>query len=276
MEKTLVYHVYLSDDIETNLAYKINAECLKYYITNFDNVKYVIVMDNLDDLELRLKGINYVSNIEFNGNVDIIFRKNTEIGETATVRDYVVNTNENNEMIFFCHTKGITAFRANDGRVNLNSIMNWILTMYFYNLNFTNEVIEIFQGKKGPIETFYGTLLMSLTDTENYPVFLPKLHYSGSFYWINKPFINKIKHDFNYDNYVFSNRYDAEFFPGYVFNKNKWGGGLASHNAVKLKLEGLLGSFYFMPDEMWDKIFDILGNKIDFYKFKEIIMNKVK
>ena len=122
MEKTLVYHVYLSDDIETNLAYKINAECLKYYITNFDNVKYVIVMDNLDDLELRLKGINYVSNIKFNGNVDIVFRKNTELGEAATVRDYVVNTNDNNEMIFFCHTKGISAFKTTDGKANLNSI----------------------------------------------------------------------------------------------------------------------------------------------------------
>lgn len=75
---------------------------------------------------------------------------------------------------------------------------------------------------------------------------------------------------------MFSNRYDAEFFPGYVFNDNKWGGGLTSHNGIKLKLEGLLGSFYVMTDEMWDKIFDILGNKIDFYKFKDDIMKKVE
>lgn len=128
-------------------------------------------MDDLADLELKLKGINYIYNIEFKGNVDIIFRKNTELGEAATVRDYVVNTNEKNEMIFFCHTKGITTFRANDGKAKLNSITNWILTMYFYNLNFTNEVIEIFQGKRVPIEAFYGTLLMLLTDTKNYPVF---------------------------------------------------------------------------------------------------------
>lgn len=276
MEKTLIYHVYLSDDIETNLAYKINAECLKYYINNFDNVKYVIVMDNLDDLELRIKGINYVSNIKFKGNVDIIFRKNTELGEAATVRDYVVNTNENNEAIFFCHTKGITAFKSNDEKVNLNSITNWILSMYFYNLNFIDEVIECFQGKKGPIEAFYGTLLMVLSLKEKYPIFLPKKHYSGSFYWINKPFINKIKHDFNYDNYVFSNRYDAEFFPGYVFNIDGWGKGLASHNNVKLKLEGLLGAFYNMPDEMWDKMLDILTDKSKFYDFKEIIMRKIE
>ena len=43
-----------------------------------------------------------------------------------------------------------------------------------------------------------------------------------------------------------------------------------------MKLEGLLGSFYVMSDEMWEKIFDILGDKIEFYKFKEIIMNKVE
>jgi hypothetical protein len=61
-----------------------------------------------------------------------------------------------------------------------------------------------------------------------------------------------------------------------VFNYNKWGGGLVSHNNVKIKLEGLLGSFYVMSDEMWEKIFDILGDKIEFYKFKEIIMKKVE
>lgn len=101
MERTLVYHIYLSEDIETNLAYKINAECLKYYINKFDNIKYVMVMDNINDKELRLKGIKYASDISFSGNIDIIFRPNTEIGEAATVRDYVVNEDSKNEIIFF-------------------------------------------------------------------------------------------------------------------------------------------------------------------------------
>lgn len=274
MEKTLVYHIYLSEDIETNLAYKINAECLKHYINKFDNIKYVMVMDNINDKELRLKGIKYVLDISFSGNIDIIFRPNTEIGEAATVRDYVVNEDNKNEIIFFCHTKGIGAFKNVNEKTNLDSITNWILTMYFYNLNFINEVEDIFMGRKGPIEAFYGTLLMILRDVQKYPIFLPKQHYSGSFCWVNKPFLNKIKDSFSYKDYKFTNRYDAEFFPGYVFKDSGWGKGLTSHNNAKLKLEGMLGAFYNMNDELWDKIYDILGDKEEFHKFKKEIMIK--
>lgn len=273
MQKTLVYHIYLSDDIETNLAYKINADCLKYYVNIFDNVKFIIVMDNLGDFELREKGLKYISNIQFKGNVDIVFRKNTELGEAATVRDYVIKS-DNNDLVFFCHTKGIGAFKNKDEKTNLDSIINWILVMYFYNLNYAEEVIEYFYGKRGPIEAFYGTLLMLLTDMDTYPVFIPKLHYSGSFYWVNKPFLSKIKNNYDYDNYIFSNRYDAEFFPGYVFKEDGWGKGLISHNNVKIKSEGLLGAFYVMDNDGWDRVLSILGDKEEFYKFKNEIMKK--
>lgn len=271
MDKTLVYHIYLCEDIDTNLAYKINAECLKHYMGNFDNVKFVIVMDDLNDMELRKKGIEYVTNIQSVGSMDIIFRQNTDIGEAATVRDYVIKP-ETDDMIFFCHSKGIGAFKNED--TNKDSMINWMLVMHYYSLNFINEVVDCFHGRKGPIEAFYGALLMVLTDTEKYPVFLPKQHYSGSFYWVNKPFLSKIKSEYNYETYIFSNRYDAEFFPGYIFKNTGWGKGLTSHNNVKLKLEGMLGVFYNMSNEQWDKLLDIIGEKEGFYKFKEEIMDK--
>jgi len=274
MERTLVYHIYLSDNIETNLAYKINAECLKHYIKNFDNIKYVMVMDDINDKELRLKGIKYVSDISLSGNVDIIFRLNTELGEAATVRDYVANV-DNNDITFFCHTKGIGHLDKKNEKVDSDSIINWILVMYYYNLNFIDEMENFFMGKLGPIEAFYGTLLMSLTDKQNYPVFLPEQHYSGSFYWVNKPFIRKIKDKINLEKYTFNNRYDAEFFPGYLFNLSKWGDGLVSHNRTRLKLEGMLGAFYNLSYGQWDKVLNFLGDKDNFYNFKKQILEKI-
>ena len=273
MKKTLVYHIYLCDDINTNIAYKINLECLKYYIDIFDKARFVIVMDNLNDLNLRKKGIDWISEIGFTGETDIIFAENTEIGEAATVRDYVVNLDIDKEnAVFFSHTKGINNFR--DSKTNRESILIWTLVMYFYNLRFANEVVDIFQGKGGPMEAFYGTLLM-INNCEHMPIMIPKSHYSGSFYWVNKPFLRKLCDVKKLNNYTFSTRYDAEFYPGYHFNYNTFGAGMKSHNNAAFNLDKMLGAFYNMPNNSWLKVLEILGDKDEFLIFKNEIENKI-
>lgn len=278
MKKTLVYHVYLSDDIDTNMSYKINAECIKYFINNFDYIKYVLVMDDISNTELKIKGFNYITQLNFNGEFDVIYRQNTDIGEAATVRDYVINTNNDTDsMVFFCHTKGVTNFKQYDNTLVQESIFNWILTMYFYNLYYINEAENAFQGKGMPINAFYGTLLMQVVNrkSEKMQIMLPNKHYSGSFYWVNKPFLAKVKNIVNMDDYVFSNRYDAEFWPGYMFGDDGFGKGLASHNGVVLKIDDICGAFYCMTDEMWDIVFTLLGDKEKFYIFKDEIKSKI-
>lgn len=269
MEKTLVYHIYLCDDIDTNVAYKINAECLKYYIEKFDKVKYVLVMDNLEDIDLRNKGIKYVSDLQYKGETNIIFRENTEIGEAATLRDYVVNNKDDVNYTFFCHTKGITQFSGkNPG--NKNSIFNWILIMYFYNLNYIKKMEDYFFGKINGVRNFFGTLLMSKND-DDIPLSIPNYHYSGSFYWVNKPSLFKLG-DYNY---IFSNRYDAEFYPGYTSGK-KYNFSMASYNDVMLILNKKnLGCFYALSDEAYDYIIGLLGDKEKFYEFKNYIKEKL-
>ena len=37
----------------------------------------------------------------------------------------------------------------------------------------------------------------------------------------------------------------------------------------------MLGAFYNMNDELWDKILNILGDKDDFYNFKKQILEKI-
>lgn len=269
MEKTLVYHIYLCEDIDTNVAYKINAECLKYYIENFDKVKYVLVMDNLEDIDLRNKGIKYVSDLQYKGETSIIFRENIEIGEAATLRDYVVNNKDDINYTFFCHTKGITYFRGEKLDYK-NSIFNWILIMYFYNLNYIKEMEDYFFGKISGIRNFFGTLLMKKND-DDIPLTIPNYHYSGSFYWVNKPSLFKLG-DYNY---IFSNRYDAEFYPGYISGK-KNGFSMASYNDVMLILNKKnLGCFYVLSEEAYDYIISLLGDKEKFYEFKNYVKEKL-
>ena len=273
MKKTLVYHIYLGDDIDTNLAYKVNLECLKYYNNIFDKIRFVIVMDDLKDLELREKGINWINEIGFVGETEIIFRENTEIGEAATVRDYAVNLNiDKEDMVFFGHTKGIGNLR--DEKVNKDSVLFWILVMYFYNLNFVDEVKNMFLGKGHAMEVFYGTLLM-MHNNENMPVMIPKAHYSGSFYWINKPLLGKLDAYKKISDYTFSGRYDAEFYPGNLFRFDGLGGGMISHNNRVIALDKMLGVFYFMPEELWNKLLEVLGEKEEFLIFKKEIEQRI-
>ena len=272
MKKTLVYHIYLCDDIDTNKAYKINMECLKYFIHIFDKVIFVNVMDDLDDMALRKKGLDFITEIGYKGETNIVFKKNTDIGETATVRDFVFNDEKQNDsIIFFGHTKGIGNFRKNsDNDFNKFSMAMWIMVLYFYNFNFIKEVEDNFVGRDTHIRLFYGTLLMIYKDRK--VVSIPKYHYSGSFYWVNKPFIKKLGLP---NDYPYSSRYDAEFLPGYYGAEDKYCSMFGSHNEKRLVLDELLGAFYCMSEKTWGDLLEIIGEKDSFLKFKETIEKKV-
>lgn len=272
MKKTLVYHIYLCDDIDTNKAYRINLECLKYFIHIFDKVIFVNVMDDLGDIALRKKGIDFITEIGYKGDTDIVFRKNTDIGEAATVRDFVFNDYsgiDNDSAIFFGHTKGVGNFRKNkDNDIDRNSMFMWMLVLYFYNFNFIKEMEDNFMGRDTHIKLYHGALLMNYK--KRLIPTIPKFHYSGSFYWVNKPFLNKMG---TIKEYPFSSRYDAEFLPGFYSAEDIHGALFGTHNGQRLILDEMLGAFYTMPQNMWEELLDIIGEKEFFWEFKTKIEN---
>jgi hypothetical protein len=180
-----------------------------------------------------------------------------------------VNNKDDINFTFFCHTKGITQFSGKNSG-NKNSIFNWILIMYFYNLNYIKEMEDYFFGRNRGIRNFFGTLLM-VKNEDDIPLSIPNYHYSGSFYWVNKPSLFKLGDC----NYIFSNRYDAEFYPGYISGK-KYNFSMASHNDVMLILnKNNLGCFYVLSDEAYEYIISLLGDKEKFYEFKNYIKEKL-
>ena len=274
MKKTLVYHIYLCDDIDTNKAYRINLECLKYFIHIFDKVIFVNVMNDLSDMALRKKGIDFITEIGYKGDTDIVFRKNTDIGEAATVRDFVFNDYggiDNDSAVFFGHTKGVGNFKKNeDNDANRFSMFMWILVLYFYNFNFINEMEDNFMGRDTHIKLFHGALLMNYK--KRIVPSIPKFHYSGSFYWLNKPFFKKMG---GIKEYPFSSRYDAEFLPGFYGADDVQGTLFGTHNGQRLVLDEALGAFYSMSQNMWYDLLGIIGDKENFLDFKTKIENIV-
>lgn len=193
MNKTLVYHLYISDDFDTNIMYNVHKECLKYYKDIFNKAKFIVALNDLNSESSKEKSLNFINYIGFNCEVDISFRKNNELYETDTIKREIIDVNnQNGDFIFFSHIKGVNNFKNIDNiSITFESIFRWVLVMYFYNLNYVKEVEDIFLGKNFSPEIMYGTLLLVDNNNEK-RLFITKYHFSGTFYWFNNQFYNGI------------------------------------------------------------------------------------
>lgn len=270
MKKTLVFHLYVGEDIETNKAYKIHKGCLTYYRNIFDKVKFIIALDDLGNKYLRGKGFDFINSIGYDCEVTIDVIQNTNLYEVETLKREILNTkNQNGEGIFFAHVKGVKNFREFE---YTDSIENWIYTMYFYNLNYIDYVEELFVGKNGHVEVMFGTLLME-TEERDPLLFLSKYHFSGTFYWFNNQFYkNLIKYN-KIDEFIPCNRMDGEMMPGILFEREYYGYGIRTMNDVCFNLLDYPNSFYILTEEQWDNVHSILGDMDLFNNFRNNMKN---
>jgi hypothetical protein len=277
MNKELIFHLYIGNDIDTNLSYKIHKECLKFYKDIFDKVKIILVLDDLKDQTLKMKGFSFINDINFNCETNIVIRENTFFYEVDTLTKELLDVNNSNDNIcFFAHNKGTTNFRnIKKHGYNENSLIYWILVMYFYNLNYIKEVENVLTGKMGLPEVMYGTLLLE-NNTVNNILGYSKYHFSGAFYWFNNQFYKNLVHSNRLSSFVPATRMDGEMMPGYLFDRSVYGGGLRTHNDAAFNFEDYCGRFYYQTEKEWDYIINILGDKLEFYNFKEKIEDKLK
>lgn len=142
MKKTLIYHLYLNNDIDSNIIYKIHYKCLKHYAVIFDKMKFIISIDDLNDKNLIEKGIKWV--LDISNGIPIIIKivKNDEYREARTFYDEIYNNNEDRGLVYWGHSKGLSNIYNN--MFNCESIKKWVCTMYFYNLELVKDVENLF------------------------------------------------------------------------------------------------------------------------------------
>lgn len=209
--KKLIFFMYCPDDLslEVKQIYTIHLKCLKYYWNIFNIHQFILAGNEYD------KYIDFIKSIL--GNVTIDFIKvlnNEQYREGKYYHDIVLPSLENdNCLTFFCHSKGM-ADLFNKSRIKnntYNNILDWILIMYFMNLNYIKDV----ENKLNNGYLCYGTLFLQS----------PKLRrrvknnwiYSGSFQWINNmDFINHLFSSNQYNKFKQQdiNYYIAEDFLG--------------------------------------------------------------
>lgn len=175
MNKKLVFAFYLSKNYVSEIV-NIHFNCLRAFSHVFDEVEIVFILDreydrnNLLDAEKRFVEIFCGKPITFK-HVD-----NTQYREALVFQNEVVERLGEGELVFFAHNKGVTNVEKYDKK----QIYTWVMAMYFYSLNYMDEVNDALLNKKF---MSYGPFLTQNDEPEK-----PTKHgwyYVGTFFWIN-------------------------------------------------------------------------------------------
>ena len=266
MRKTLVFHLYVSDDYETNIAYKIHEECLRVFNYLFDNIKITIALDDLNNKDAINWAFQWINNVFCGFPMEITVVKNSPYREGSTFKEKVLN-NQEDDLVFFFHSKGITNF-ANENLVK-ESIFNWICGIYYFNLYDKSNAIDILEtGTKAMCGAFL--VLPPKEDVIRYKPF-----FAGTGYWINLRVLRNLIKCGVVKDLECSDRFFAEKYPGTVLNvEEEWG--LEGAKTTKLLLGPEDGAYFYTgTKEDWDKIINIYEDNGTFADFVEYIGNKV-
>ena len=177
MTKKLVYSFYVSEDTYHLKINEIHFRCLDKFKGSFDCVDITFIVDD------RERDMDYVYDAEkrflemFRGK-DIQFSlvDNNEFRESYVFYNKVATKLDENELVFFGHNKGV----SNVDKYDIRQIYTWVCGMYYYSLNFMDEVQYKLVGRK-----FYSFGSFPTKNDEPEKPNKYGWYYIGTFFWIN-------------------------------------------------------------------------------------------
>lgn len=210
VKKRLVFHFYQNEGWEENFANILHYKCLKHYSHLFDESLIIISTDFDPCSDEVIEAKRKLASCIKSPLTIIKVKKNSAYCEGGTFKEEVVDhLDKIDGLVFFAHNKGVSCMSSN-GAYDPDSLSVWICGMYFYCLEFLDEVISRLCVKT--VAAFYGAFFMYAEWIRN----ASHTWYSGTFFWINPgrvlKWANKIPE-------IFDREY-AEWFPGEVFGQN--------------------------------------------------------
>lgn len=203
MKKKLVFYFYANPQNINCEINKTHFACLREYIGIFDECLFVISVDDINNFELIKKVEKKFLDINKNGNITFKVHQNNEFRESSAFKKEVADKLGEDKLVFFGHNKGTT-----NTDYDKSVIQAWVNGMYFYSLNFINEVLDYLLNKQ---YFSYGSFLAK---EDGYHYFVSKYNwaYIGTFFWINSgKILNFIKsHNIEIPN--LADRFYAEDF----------------------------------------------------------------
>ena len=175
MKKNLIFHCYLRETKSVDDATSLHMKCLDHYQMIFDGKKIACISSDEDNLNL-----NYLlSKVESLKIFDEIFfiKNHSQNRESESLLDLLSKVNlDDGSITFYAHNKGSTH--------SLDDVLkNWILSMYFFNLE--KEYIQEIEHQLEKKFTSSGILKkdwkwQGIHDASG------EWHYSGAFFWFNQ------------------------------------------------------------------------------------------
>lgn len=189
VKKTLIYYLWVPADISDGeeKIRDIHLRCLRHYSAIFTDAEFIVAMDDPDDDKTYHRVVNDIANLNFSGNIKITkVENNFFYREGEYFKKLIVDrANEIDGLVFFAHSKGMSNISngpslGDNKEFSEEAIKHWICALYFFNLNFMEEVIH----DMGDGKVLYGALLNKYK-TDDKPPFDTGWQFNGSFYWIN-------------------------------------------------------------------------------------------
>ena len=206
--KKLVFAFYLTDDGLNSEINRLHFECLSKYCYIFDEIDICIIKDkNLSEKTLHEAEKKF---IEFHKGSKIEFKlfDNTPYRESLVFKKEIADCLSENKLVFFAHNKGVT----NVLKYDKDTIYTWVAAMYFYSLNFMDEVIDSLYNKKF---YSYGSFLTLNNEDERCNKF--GWYYVGTFFWINTGKLYAYMKNNNIELPLMNDRFYSEEFLGNIY-----------------------------------------------------------
>lgn len=176
--RRLVYHFYVTSRWRESEIMKIHLACLEEYAKNFTESIFILSMEDINDTQSIYELEKKIIDIGFT-NVTFKVRPTNNLCESDTLdKEIFQHMGEMEGITFFAHSKGVYNEVRNFYNMTKESVLQWIVAMYYL----TQDSIAEVEGKLyGPHGILYGALKTFRADLTN------KYHwiYSGTFYWIN-------------------------------------------------------------------------------------------
>lgn len=284
-EKRLVFHFYINDGWEDSITNKIHLECLRIYSYVFDEVMFVISLDDTSNIELIRSLELFLLDLGLTPRISFKIVENSYLRDSKTFYDFVVKDMDKYDgLTFFAHNKGTTNLSTYD----IENVATWIISMYFLSLEYIKEVENsLTEGRRlsfGSLlnEIEYDKIVKGGTDSywngweEWKEAFVNKgnaflgefkYQYMGTFFWINGKTIfeyarkNKIEiptlTDRWYAENFCSNLYPMQFAASHkgLFSQNYLQAGAEINEMVKESItEDEMDNFLTFKNEILSRV----------------------
>lgn len=175
MKKKLVFAFYLGKNFKDEII-EIHLKCIERFSNVFDEAEIAFIVDDGYNRADLLYAQERLINAFLGKKITFSFFENGPYRESIVFKELIADRLSSEDLVFFAHSKGM----SNVEKYDREQIYVWVSAMYYYSLNFMDEVDRNLLNEK---YYSYGPFLTKNNEPEKCNKY--GWYYIGTFFWIN-------------------------------------------------------------------------------------------